>query len=71
MVRKMKDTTFERALLALDQNKLWTLLQEAIGMYREYVDVHGHDPEAAVADAILEVLDGTRAIIELDDAGEL
>jgi len=42
-----------------------------VSMYREYVDTHGHDPDAASASAIMEVLGGTRAIIELDDAGEL
>lgn len=67
----MKDTTFERAILALDQGKLWHFLCETIGMYREFVDVHGHDPDVAVTDAVLEMIDGTRAIVELDDAGEL
>lgn len=71
MVRTMKDTTFERALLALDQTRLYETMAAVVSMYREYVDTHGHDPDAASASAIMEVLGGTRAIIELDDAGEL
>ena len=64
-------TEFERQLLALDDSKLHEFLEAAIGMYIEYVDVHGHEPERAIHSAINEMLDGARAMIELDDSGDL
>jgi hypothetical protein len=62
---------FERQLLALDGSKLYEFLEATIGMYIEYVDVHGHEPERAIHSAINEMLDGAQAMIELDDSGDL
>ena len=66
-----KDTTFERALLALDQTRLATLLDEAIATYREFVELHGYDAERATGQTVVDVLEGIRATVELDDLGEL
>jgi len=64
-------TEFERQLMALDQNKLWDMMKAAIVMSRDYHERYGHDPDTAIAAAILEVLGGVEAMIELDDHGEL
>lgn len=64
-------TEFERALLALDRNKLYEFCEGVIAMYVEYVEVHGHTHESAVNAGIMEVIGGTEAMVELDDHGEL
>lgn len=62
---------FERALLALDQEKLRTLLENTVQMYIELVNVHGYGVNSGRYSAARETLDGLRATVELDDAGEL
>jgi hypothetical protein len=64
-------TEFERQLMALDRDKLIELLAGTIGMYQEYIEVHGHSEDSAKWAAINEVVTGTEAMIELDDHGEL
>ncbi len=65
-------TEFERKLMALDRDKLRDILEGAIAMYVEYVDVHGYSEASATVAAIDEVLGGTEAMIEIDDYhGEL
>lgn len=65
------DIEFAKALMALDRNMLFEFLEGTIDMYLEYIEVHGHEPESARASAILEMLDGTDAMIELHERGEL
>lgn len=62
---------FERQLAALNQDKLATLLLETIGLYVEYIQVHGYDEHSAKQVAVSDTLDGIQAAIDLDDAGEL
>lgn len=65
---------FERALVKLDRaypGKVTLLLEGAIRMYIEYVEVHDYSQEAAVWAAIHEMVSGSEAMIELDDHGEL
>lgn len=65
---------FERDLMALDQKhpgKLSTFLLGTIGMYLEYRDLHGKEDEAAQWAAINEMVEGSKAMIDLDDDGEL
>lgn len=66
-----KNIDFERALMALDQNKLWEFCEGIIGMYVEYKDLHGHSEESARTAGINEVLLGTQSMIELSERGEL
>lgn len=51
--------------------QLRELLEGAINMYREYVDVHGFGEEAAVLAATNEVLDGMSEERELIARGDL
>jgi hypothetical protein len=51
----------EQAVATLQHDAL-TLAQQAIGLYREYQDVHGvGDPERAAALAVLEIMEGSAA----------
>lgn len=69
--KKITKTGFERQLMALDRNKLWEFGEAIIAMYEEYLHVHGYDKERAQGAAIMEVMDGTEAMIDLDNHGEL
>lgn len=62
---------FERQLLALDHTKLRDFLSDTIKMHYEWVEVHGYVPELAISLAIDEMINGSYAKVELDDAGEL
>lgn len=62
---------FERKLLELDSTKLYALFGDVIGLYVEYIEVHGHTPESARHAAISDTLAGIDAKVSLDDAGEL
>jgi hypothetical protein len=64
-------TEFERQLMELDRMKLIDFLDGTIGMHLEYVNVHGHNEDSAKWAAINEMLNGTEAMIQLDDDGEL
>lgn len=46
-------------------------LRAAIELYREFVEVHGHEPEYAILNAIDEICQGYDASVELYDAGQL
>ena len=46
------------ANLAIHFLKLGQMLDEAIGLYLEFQDVHGYTPERARAAAVQEILDG-------------
>lgn len=39
--------------------------EAGIGLFREYVEVHGHDEDRAAAAAIAEIRQGTEAIVEI------
>ncbi|ADH63624.1 hypothetical protein Mesil_1746 [Allomeiothermus silvanus DSM 9946] len=42
------------------------LEEEAISLYREYIEKHGYDPERAAAAAALEVAEGQQALEALE-----
>jgi len=42
------------------------LLDEAIGLYIEFKDVHGYQPERARQAAVLEILEGLAAMDEIE-----
>ncbi len=52
--------------LAVPQQRARTLADDAIGLFVEYRDVHGHDEPAARAWAVTEVVDGEAAREELE-----
>ncbi|MCC6458030.1 MAG: hypothetical protein IT328_23955 [Caldilineaceae bacterium] len=68
---KSRDISFERRLMTLDQGKLYEFLDGTIGMFLEYVNVHGHGEGSARSAAIKEMLQGTEAMIDLAEHGEL
>lgn len=43
------------------------LLTETVGLFREYVEVHGYDLDAARSQAVQDTLDGMEATIYLHD----
>lgn len=51
-------------------NQLHALLTDTIGMYNEYINVHGYDKDRAQSAAVLEMLEGLDAEKELVAAGE-
>lgn len=71
---KPTKTDFERQLIALDARfpgKLSEMMLGVIAMYKEYLDVHGFEDEAAQWAGINEVFEGTKAMIYLEDDDRL
>lgn len=70
-MNKRDPVAFARGVMALDGNSLYDTLEQVIGLYQEFIDIHGYDRNRAKHAAICDVIDGLGATVELADAGEL
>lgn len=58
-------------LLVKNRGQTRDLLAETVDLYREYVEQHGFDPDAAQSQAVRDTLDGMEAFIYLIDNPDL
>ncbi len=49
------------------RNETRRLLADTVGLFREYVEQHGYDLDAAQSQAVQDTLDGMEATIYLHD----
>lgn len=54
-------------LLLQRRQETKALLEDAVGLFREYVEVHGHDPDSAARRAVVETLVGMDSAVYLHD----
>lgn len=62
---------FARGIMVLDGDSLYDLLEQVVGLYQEFIDIHGYDRNRAKHTATCDVINGLAATVELADAGEL
>lgn len=59
--------TFERQLQTVERNRLRDFLLHTIQLYREFMDRHGYEDQAARYTAVGDMVDGVDAIVELEE----
>ena len=63
------EVTRLRQVVADHERLAAVVAEDAIGLYREYVDLHGRDEDSAAAAAVIEINDGMRAVDDTDPRG--